>query len=66
LNEPTAKKRGTVMRAMREGDRVILSLAGHELGEIELAAVPHDAKIKVALRFDLDVEITSERRKRTP
>ena len=63
MNEPM--RRGTVMRAMREGDRVRLMLDGRELGEIELAAVPHGAKIKVALRFDLDVEIASDRKPRT-
>lgn len=63
MNEPM--RRGTVMRAMREGDKVRLLLDGRELGEIELAAVPHDAKIKVALRFDLDVEIASDRKART-
>lgn len=42
---------GTVMRNMREDDRVFIELDGERIGEVFVARVPHDAKVRVAFRF---------------
>lgn len=50
-------RRGTVLRNMREDDRIFLSIGGREIGCVFIARSPYDAKVKVGFAFDTDVEI---------
>lgn len=54
------KKTGTVMRNMRENDRVYLSRDGEKLGYICLARIPNDVKVKVAFVLDRSIRIAHE------
>lgn len=49
---------GNVIRQMYQGDRVILSIDGREIGYVELLRVPRDQKVKVAFAFSQSVRIT--------
>lgn len=57
---------GTILRAMRKGDRVSLFIGEHEIGSVRLAHVPNGAKVKVAFSFERSVRIEAERRQREP
>ena len=54
----TKQNFGNVIRQMYQGDRVILSMDGAEIGYVELLRVPRDQKVKVAFAFDQSVRIT--------
>jgi len=54
------RKTGTVLRNMREEDRVYLSCEGKQLGYICLARVPNDVKVKVAFCLDRSIRIAHE------
>ena len=61
MNEAKQSKNiGTVMRNMREEDRVYLSRDGEQLGYICLARVPNDVKVKVAFVLDRSIRIAHE------
>lgn len=49
---------GTVMRNMREDDRVLVWLDGKRIGEIFVARVPHDLKIRVGFSFERRFKIS--------
>ena len=52
------KKRGCILRNMREDDEITLAIGGVEIGTVTIKRVPNDAKIKVAFCFDQSVRIT--------
>lgn len=54
------KTTGTVLRNMREDDRVYLFRGDELLGYIFLARVPNDLKVKVAFCFDRGIRIAHE------
>lgn len=49
---PQADSLGTVIRNMREEDRVTIWLDGRRVGEIFIARVPHDLKVRIGFSFD--------------
>lgn len=52
---------GTVMRAMRKGDRVFLYVGDRTIGHVTLAHVPNGMKTKVAFSFDKSVRIEADK-----
>ena len=54
----SAEQIGTVMRNMREDDRVLVWLDGKRIGEIFVARVPHDLKIRVGFSFERRFKIS--------
>ena len=58
-DEPApADQVGTVMRNMREDDRVLVWLDGKRIGEIFVARVPHQVKIRVGFSFERRFKIS--------
>ncbi len=57
MKNATPKRFGNVIRQMYQGDRIVLSIDGEEIGYVELLRVPHDQKVKVAFAFAQSVKI---------
>lgn len=53
----TPKRFGNVIRQMYQGDRIVLSIDGEEIGYVELLRVPHDQKVRVGFAFAQSVKI---------
>ena len=64
MKQQTPKKFGNVIRQMYQGDQIILSIDGEQIGYVELLRVPHDQKVKIAFAFAQSVKI--DRPKETP